>query len=547
MRRFLPLLLILSACYSAEDLNLVGDAVVSGEYVVGLADHATEEDVRAAIEALDLELVDARGSDRLAMLRDAGERDATEVLEALGQVDVLAFAESQVRYELLFEPNDFGTYLWGLNNDGSNGGIEDMDVGAFEAWDIATGAGVVVAVIDTGLDVDHPDLKPNLWVNEGEVANNGIDDDGNGYIDDVHGYDFVSRDGDPNDNVGHGTHVAGTIAAAANDGYGVPGLAFGSRVMGLKLLDVSSGGGAYTAAEAINYAVNEGAQVINASWGSYGYSTALRNAINYARSRGVVFVAAAGNEANNNDNSPLYPASYEVDNVISVAASDRSDRLASFSNYGQNVDLAAPGVEIVSTWIGRDGWTWQDGTSMASPHVAAAAAVVREAAPHLTPAETRQLFMQTGARLRSGEGRIGSGARLDLAAALHRIVGSPSDQEDPEEEDPQPLPEPPSAWTYVPFPIESPHPYANNWSGQIAVDAPEGTTEIKLHFARIDVESGYDFVVVRDTDGNKLAEWTGDVGAVESEALPGDEVRLFLFTDGSVTEWGLKLDGFSWR
>ena len=550
MHRVLPLFLLLSACYSAAELSGPSDSLVSGEYVVGLADHATPLDLQDAAEALDLVLVDARGSDRLAVLRDETGREGGEVLEALGALDALAFAEAQVRYDLLLRPDDFGPYLWGLDNDGSNGGLEGSDVGAFEAWDIATGEGVVVAVIDTGIDTAHEDLRANLWVNEGEVPANGVDDDGNGYVDDVHGYDFVFRDGDPDDRVGHGTHVAGTIAAVADDGYGVPGLAYGSRVMALKLLDVSSGGSAYTAAEAVNYAVNEGADVINASWGSYGYSTALRNAIQYARSRGVVFVAASGNEGNDNDSNPMYPASYDLDNVVSVAASDRRDRLASFSNYGQRVHLAAPGVDIVSTWIGSDGWTWQDGTSMASPHVAAAAALLREAAPSLSPAGARDLFMASGARLTYREGDVASGARLDVAAALHRLVGAPSDQDDPEEpEEPEAPVEPPApaAWTWVPFPIESPHPYPDDWSGQIAIGAPEGATEIKLHFERIDVESGYDFVVVRSPEGTKLAEWTGDLGAVESAALPGQEVRLFLFTDSSVTEWGLKLEGYSWR
>lgn len=548
MRRFLPLLLLLSACYSAEEIGLNADGTVAGEFVVGIADTASEADLQTAAEALGLELVDARGSDRLAVVRDPEDRDPAEVLDQLQQSEAVDFAEAQVQYELLFTPNDFGSYLWGLDNDGSNGGTAGADVGAFEAWDIASGEGVLVAVIDTGIDTDHEDLRPNLWVNPGEVPGNGVDDDGNGYVDDVHGYDFVFRDGDPDDRVGHGTHVAGTIAAAGNDNYGVPGLAFGSRVMALKLMDVNAGGSAYAAAEAINYAVNEGADVINASWGSYGWSTALRNAIRYAESRGVVFVAAAGNEGNDNDRNPMYPASYEVSNVVSVAASDRRDQLANFSNYGQNVHLSAPGVEIVSTWIGQDGWQWQDGTSMASPHVAAAAAVVRQASPGTTPAQVRDLFMATGTRLASGDGWIRSGARLDLAAALHRLVGAPSDQDDPDDEPPAPVEPPPAPeWTFVPFPVESPHPYDNDWSGQIGIDAPEGATEIKLHFARIDVEAGYDFVQAKSPDGTKLAEWTGDLGEVESAALPGSEIRLWMFTDGSVTDWGIRLDGFSWR
>jgi thermitase len=542
MHRLLPLALLLSACASVEAPTAARDDVVGGEYVVGLADDTTEGELSTLADSLSLELVASRGSDRLAVLRDASGRSEEEVLGALADEPCLDFAEPQVRYGLLHRPDDFGPYLWALDNDGSQGGTVGADVGAFEAWDLATGEGVVVAVIDTGIDAAHPDLAPNLWTNPGEVPGNGLDDDGDGYVDDVHGYDFVFRDGDPDDRVGHGTHVSGTIAAAADDGFGVPGLAHGSRLMALKILDVDAGGGAYEAAEAINYAVNHGAHVINASWGSYGYSTALRNAINYARSRGVIFVAAAGNEGNDNDSRPMYPASYDLDNVVSVAASDRRDRLASFSNRGQNVHLAAPGVDIVSTYPGED-WTWMDGTSMASPHVAAAAALVREASAALSPRQIRELLIATASPLASGGASIGSGARLDVAAALHRLLGEPAAPSEPE----APAAPPPAAWTWVPFPVETPHPYANDWSGQIAIGAPPEAKEIRLRFERIDVEAGYDFVVVRSPEGDKLAEWTGDLGAVESAPLPGSEVRLFVFTDGSVTGWGLRLEGYSWR
>ena len=181
----------------------------------------------------------------------------------------------------------------------------------------------------------------------------------------------------PDDRDDHGTHISGSIAAAADDGYGVPGIAFGARVMSVKFLEGNRGGSSSAAAEAINYAVDNGAQIINSSWGGPGSSTAIRNAIAYARSRGVLFVTAAGNEGQNNDTRASYPANYDLDNILSVAASDRRDQLASFSNYGATrVDLAAPGVDIVSTIPGET-WGYMDGTSMASPYVAGAAEIGR--------------------------------------------------------------------------------------------------------------------------------------------------------------------------
>ena len=538
-------LLLLSGCYLAEDVEPLRTAEVEGEYVVGISDAASEADILALAEREGLELAELRNGDRLAVLVDASARAREDVVALLDADEATAYAEPQFIYHPSRQVNDFGDYMWGLNNTGIAGGTQGADTDAFAAWDLATGAGVVVAVIDTGVDVTHPDLVPNLWTNPGEIPNNGVDDDGNGYVDDVNGYDFVHRDADPDDNEAHGTHVAGSVAARGDDGYGVPGLAFEAKIMSLKFMDRGWGGTASAAAEAINYAVNNGADIINASWGGAGQSYAIRNAINYARSRGVLFVTAAGNEGRNNDSYASYPANYGIDNIISVAASDRRDGLAGFSNYGANkVDLAAPGVDIVSTLPG-DTWGYMDGTSMASPYVAGAAALVKSVAPaNMSVQELRLTLLSSVDPLVSGSSRVATGGRLNARAALDLVVvsGDPG-QEEPPEEEPPPLNE----WRFVPFPVESPHPYSDNFSGQVQVVAPEGATEMKLHFERIDVEQNYDFVVVRDEDGDKLAEWTGDLGAVVSPVFQEPSVRLFLFTDGSVTEWGLKLEGFSWR
>jgi subtilisin family serine protease len=489
-------------------------------------------------------------------LFDPEARPPDDVLDGLAASPSLAFAEPQYVYRATRQVNDWGEYMWAQRNTGANGGRAGSDVAAFDAWDRSTGAGVVVAVIDTGIQADHPDLASQLWRNEDEVAGNGIDDDHNGYVDDTYGWDFVYDDNRPEDSEGHGTHTAGTIAARADDSYGVPGLAFDARVMPLRFLAGNAGGYTSMAVEAINYAVNNGAHVINASWGGYGESTAIRNAISYARSRGVLFVAAAGNEGNNNDQYGFFPASYPLDNIISVAASDRRDRVADWSNYGASqVDLAAPGVEIVST-VNNSDWAYMDGTSMAAPHVAAAAALLRSVRPNLSAAELRAALLQSVDPLQGGAARVATGGRLDARAALDLVLGgTPAEPEPSDGEgggdggggDPAPPPPATGTWSFVSFPVQSPHPYANDFAGRVDVEAPENATEIKLHFARVDVEAGYDFVVVKDTAGNKLAEWTGEKSAFESGAFPQRKVSLFLFTDSSVTGWGLELDGYSWR
>jgi subtilisin family serine protease len=250
-------------------------------------------------------------------------------------------------------PNDPGFInQWGLHNTGQTGGTIDADIDAQEAWDITKGSGnIIIAIVDSGVAYDHPDLAGNIWINTKELNGiPGVDDDGNGFVDDVYGWDFVDKDGYPVDYNSHGTHVAGIIASNGNNGLGITGVMWSAKIMPLRFLGVSGAGDVAKAAEAIIYAADNGARIINASWGGYDYSTTLYNAIDYARTKNVIFVAAAGNEINNNDINPFYPASFNLPNIISVAASDNNDRLAYFSNYGaSSVHLAAPGVDIYSS------------------------------------------------------------------------------------------------------------------------------------------------------------------------------------------------------
>ena len=357
-------------------------------------------------------------------------------------------------------PNDpsFGR-LWGLDNTGQSGGVAGADIDATRAWDVSTGSrSVVVAVIDTGVDYRHADLAANMWRNPGEVAGNGIDDDRNGFVDDVYGWDFANGDGDPYDDEGHGTHVAGTIGAVGNNGVGVTGVNWAVSIMALKFLGSDGSGSTSDAIAAINYATRMrrdfGVNVVatNNSWGGGGSSAALRRAIQAGGDAGILFVAAAGNEGVNNDVTPSYPANDTSTAVIAVAATDRSNRLASFSNYGAtSVDIAAPGAAIYSTVPGN-GYASYSGTSMATPHVTGAVALLAAANPQATGAAIRSAILSSATRVTGLAGKVATGGVLDVAAALTALgTGTlpvePTPPTDPTPDpvpDPTPVPDPPA-------------------------------------------------------------------------------------------------------
>jgi subtilisin family serine protease len=295
-------------------------------------------------------------------------------------------------------------------------GVDTASVNASTAWSRTVGQGVVVAVIDSGIDLNHPDLKSQLWVNTGEVAGNKRDDDRDGFIDDIFGVNFLNNSGNVQDDAGHGSHVSGIIAAAANNNTGGVGLAPGSKIMALKVLDQYGNGSLNAAVNAIYYAVNHGAKVINASWTMSMGSPSLQTAMAYAANRNVVVVTAAGNESVNNDQVPSYPGSYRYTNVLTVGAVDSAGHLASFSNYGpSSVDVAAPGVRIMSTTAGSyQSW---DGTSMASPYVAATAALIASLRPDYSAAQIVNQIKATARRSTELAGKIASAGYLDAGAA----------------------------------------------------------------------------------------------------------------------------------
>jgi len=306
-----------------------------------------------------------RAREVLRVKLPAGKSVKTALAEAWARHDRrIRAVEPNYRLRVLATyPNDPSfTELWSLDNNAQTGGTLDADIDAPEAWDLTTGSSdIVVAVVDSGVDYLHPDLSENMWVNAGEIPDNNIDDDNNGYVDDVHGYDFVQDDGDPIDVYGHGTHCAGTIAARGNNNLGVAGVNWQCKIMACRFLGATGYGYTSEAIKAINYAVANGAKILSNSWGGGAYSASLEAAIENAYDQGVLFVVAAGNAGSNNDNSPYYPASYDAANVIAVAATDHNDELADFSNYGpRTVHLGGPGVDILSTVVSYETIFFED-------------------------------------------------------------------------------------------------------------------------------------------------------------------------------------------
>jgi subtilisin family serine protease len=298
-------------------------------------------------------------------------------------------------------PNDTRfNELWGMHNTGQTGGTVGADIHAPQAWDIATGSrDIIVAVIDTGVDYTHPDLAANMWTNEAELHGSaGFDDDGNGYIDDIYGYDFVNNDGDPMDDftdIYHGTHCSGTIGAIGNNAEGVAGVCWKVKIMAIKFLDSGGGGSTEDAISSVEYSVLMGANLSSNSWGGGGYSQGLKDAIDAAGAAGMLFVAAAGNSGSNNDQNPHYPSSYDSPSLIAVMATDKNDNKSSFSCYGPiSVDLGAPGTDILSCKAGAS-YQYLSGTSMATPHVAGACALLWSMNPTMTNTEIKDILIQT--------------------------------------------------------------------------------------------------------------------------------------------------------
>jgi subtilisin family serine protease len=322
----------------------------------------------------------------------------------------------------LAAPNDpMLAEQWSLLNKGQRSGKEGADIRAVKAWTKTRGsAKVVVAVIDSGVEYTHEDLAPNMWIRPDSLP--AYDDDELGEIDDINGFDAADLD-DPMDDNGHGTHCAGIIGAAGDNGLGIAGINWKVQIMPLKFIGRNGSGTTQAAIRAINYAVQRkkdgvNVRVISASWGSSRRSKALEDAIRAAGDEGILFVAAAGNDGSNHDKRPHFPSGYNLPNVVSVAALDRMDALASFSNYGEKtVHIAAPGKEILSAWLGNS-YQEASGTSMATPEVAGVAALIVAQNPKITLKELREKLLKSIDPLPGLAGKVMGGGRLNAAKAV---------------------------------------------------------------------------------------------------------------------------------
>ncbi|CAA9512776.1 MAG: hypothetical protein AVDCRST_MAG30-2583, partial [uncultured Solirubrobacteraceae bacterium] len=428
-------------------LLLVPQAASAEDVIVRYRD-ATPADTRADLRrAAEAERARALALPDTELLRPGAGIPARDLVARLERSPAVLYAEPDARRTTFATPRDPGFgQQWGLLNTGQAvnrvAGTPGADVRAPEAWDVTTGsASVLVAVADTGIDAGHPDLSGNLYSNPGEVGRlAGIDDDGNGFVDDLRGWDFVERDATPQDGDGHGTHVAGTIAATGDNGMGVTGVAWRTSLLPLRVLGTDGTGTVSDVIDAYRYAARAGAKVINLSLGGYDASRAERDAL--ASIPGVLIVTAAGNDGADVDLdadyrdidldgdgvservnvAESYPCEYDLPNVLCVAASDQNDRRPAFSNFGaQEVDLAAPGVSVLSTAVGG-GTRLQSGTSMAAPHVSGAAALALAVRPSAGTSELRSVILDTSEPLPAFEGQLASSGRLDLAGLVRGEV-----------------------------------------------------------------------------------------------------------------------------
>lgn len=517
---------------------------VPGEYLIKLKDSQAMQiqNLKMLAEDLNVKIKAKIENQNILIVKRPAVELQSYALKSLSKSSLVEIVEPNYIYRVNRIPNDprFNE-LWGMKNVGqkdSQGrlGSAGVDVGAEAAWDITTGSDdVVVAVIDTGINYNQPDLKPNMWVNSAELNGKpGIDDDKNGVVDDIHGASFTQQGitGNPMDDHGHGSHCAGTIGARGNDGVGVAGVAWSVKIMGLKFLEATGGGTLENAIRSIDYATTMGAKILSNSWGGGGESALLKEAIQRSHSAGTLFVAAAGNESNNNDSNPTFPATYDVPNVLSVAALDNKGQIASFSNYGKRkVHVAAPGVNILSTiQTGYDSWS---GTSMAAPHVSGIAVLLAAQFPQMSGLEIKQRIITTSNPIAGMKSRVSSGG---IANAYSALINA----------QPKPDPNDPANWKSISVSYSSAHPYQDKAKETFEMGVP-GAKEISIYFSRFATERSFDKLEIFDGSGKLIETISGDNDDYYSATIPGSSAKLIFTSDDSVTKYGFDITRIAYR
>lgn len=470
------------------------------------------------------------------LLTDLAANPAVQYAEPNFIYHTMDLTEDPVKAVMPNDPNFSNN--WGLLNIGQKDakgqeGLSGSDIGATKAWNFGTGSkDIVVAVIDTGVDYNHPDLQNNIFVNTKEDPSNGKDNDGNGFVNDIHGWNFEGKNNDPMDDNRHGTHCSGTIGAEGGNGVGTAGVNWHVSIMPIKFLSASGSGSLDDAVESINYATMMGVKIMSNSWGGGGYSQAMFDAIKKAHDKGILFVAAAGNDGGNNDSRPSYPASYELDNVISVAATDNRDQKPTWSNYGANkVHLAAPGVSVYSTVpVSKGSYDSLSGTSMACPHVSGAAALLWSLNTDMNYGDIKGRLMATVDPVRNLRKKALTGGRLNVYNAIANII--------PERKEP-----PASAWKPMSHILDTAHPYLANTKLSFDISHP-GAKYIRVHFSKIDTEASYDLVKVLDSRGNVIEELSGKQTDYTTDYFEGDKLKITFTSDSEVNGWGFAIDRY---
>ena len=404
------------------------------EILVRFKPGVTLQTIESITERLNDDLEDRiEAVEGLGVIEDEDNRSADEVVAQYRALAEVEYAEPNS--EIKLDHESAGNHVhandelffkqWGLFNHGQEGGKFGADISAMRAWATTNGSDqIVVAVLDSGVDYTHPDLAKNIW-RRPEIIKAYQDEDraAEGLIDDIHGFNVAEGTGDPMDDNGHGTHCAGILGAEGGNEAGIAGVNWTVKIMPLKFMDAEGAGTTSDAIAAINYVINRkragvNVRVISASWGSTVRSRALEDVIRKAGDEGILLVAAAGNSNSDNDLTPHYPASYKLNNVISVAAVNRFDEITSFSNFGANtVHVAAPGEAIMSTWLNHD-FSERKGTSMATPFVAGVAALVLSTNPGISIEDLRARLLSSVDSLPALKGKVSTGGRINAAKAV---------------------------------------------------------------------------------------------------------------------------------
>jgi thermitase len=470
---------------------------------------------------------------------EASEKSTQSLMVQLKHFPEVVYVEPNFIYKAISSAVDpLYEKLWGLTNTGSNEpdrnggssgsvGIAGADINAQKAWGITKGSkNVVIAVIDTGIDYNHEDLKGNIWINTKEIAGNNKDDDGNGYVDDIHGWNAFAKNGNPMDGNAHGTHCAGTIGAKHGNGVGVAGVMNEVSLMAVKFLSDEGSGNLADAVVAIDYATKMNVDIMSNSWGGGGFSQALDDSIKAAKNKGILFVAAAGNDGTNNDSAPHYPSNYDVENVVSVAAHTNQDTLASFSCFGKRtVHVAAPGHNILSTTPGN-AYKVFSGTSMATPHVSGVLGLFIAQEGRQNVKVVRDRLMATTVPSGAYRKSTMAGGRVD---AYNFLTDTRIPRQGPADD----------AWRTEALSevFETAHPYPNN--AKISKTYTfAGAKYVKLVIEKYDTEASYDFVILKDGKGAVIEKISGAGSNYETDYAETEKITVEFTSDSSEARFG---------